>query len=167
MCTDRLSHLPTLEIDMRSALLATRDDVTLSIARLALGIVMFPHGAQKVLGWFGGPGFNGTLQFLHGMMHIPTPIAVLDPIAEFFGAIGLILGLFGRVAAFGIACVMATAVALVHYPNGFFMNWTGQQHGEGIEYHVLAIALALIVMIGGSGAWSVDRALTEEPTMTV
>jgi putative oxidoreductase len=144
---------------MRSPLLLTTSDTAPLIARVAAGVVMFPHGAQKVLGWFGGPGFAGIMRLLEGL-HIPAAIAVLDPIAEFFGAIFLIIGLLSRVAAFGILCVMLVAVGLVHYQNGFFMNWTGQQHGEGFEFHLLMIALCLIVVVKGGGAWSVDRALT-------
>jgi len=144
---------------MHSPLLRTTNDTSPLIARLAAGIVMFPHGAQKVLGWFGGPGFVGIMGLLHGM-HIPAAIAVLDPIAEFFGSIALVIGLLSRVAALGILCVMLAAVGLVHYANGFFMNWSGQQHGEGFEYHLLMIALCLIVIVKGGGAWSADRALT-------
>jgi putative oxidoreductase len=144
---------------MHSPLLRTTNDTSPLIARLAAGIVMFPHGAQKVFGWFGGPGFVGIMGLLHGM-HIPAAIAVLDPIAEFFGSIALVIGLLSRVAALGILCVMLAAVGLVHYANGFFMNWSGQQHGEGFEYHLLMIALCLIVIVKGGGAWSADRALT-------
>ena len=126
---------------MRSPLLMTHHDVAPLIARVAAGVVMFPHGAQKVLGWFGGPGFAGVVGMFHQTLHIPTPLAVLDPIAEFFGALALIIGLLSRVAAFGILCVMLGAVSLVHYHNGFMMNWTGKQHGEGYEFHLLMMAL--------------------------
>ena len=126
------------------------------VARLALGLVMFPHGAQKVLGWFGGHGFAGTMQFFTGMMHIPAPFALLAITAEFAGALGLIVGLLSRVAAFGVASVMVVAIATVHASNGFFMNWAGTQKGEGFEYHLLAIGLALVVMIQGAGKASLD-----------
>lgn len=141
-------------------LIATTDDPAGLIARLALGLVIFPHGAQKALGWFGGNGFAGTMGFFTGMMHIPAPFAFLAIMAEFLGSIALILGVLGRVGAFGILCNMAVAVLMVHVPNGFFMNWTGAQKGEGFEYHLLAIGLALIVLWKGSGRYSVDRALT-------
>lgn len=126
------------------------------IARLALGFVMFPHGAQKVLGWFGGHGFAGTMQFFTGTMHIPALFAFLAIAAEFAGALGLIVGLLSRVAAFGIASVMAVAILTVHAGNGFFMNWAGNQKGEGFEYHLLAIGLALVVLIQGAGKASLD-----------
>ena len=141
-------------------LMRTSDDLTLTILRLVLGIVFFAHGAQKVLGWFGGYGFAGTLGFFTQQMHIPAPFAFLAIAAEFLGSIGLILGLLGRVAAFGIACNMVVAVCMVHRHFGIFANWSGTQKGEGFEYHLLAIAIALAIMLKGSGALSLDRALS-------
>ena len=140
-------------------LLVTSNDWTLTLLRLVMGVVFFAHGAQKTLGWFGGYGFSGTMGFFTKVMHIPAPFAFLAICAEFLGGIGLILGALGRVAAFGIACEMTVAVLMVHAPNGLFMNWTGQQKGEGFEYHLLAIAIAIVLMARGSGALSVDRAL--------
>jgi putative oxidoreductase len=130
------------------------------ILRLALGIVFFAHGGQKTFGWFGGSGFQGTLGFFTGVLHIPTLFAVLAIFAEFFGGLGLIVGLFTRVAAFGIGVVMLVAIFTVHAANGFFMNWSGTQKGEGIEYHLLALAIAAYLTIRGAGAFSVDEALT-------
>ena len=129
------------------------------IARLMLGIVMFPHGAQKMLGWFGGYGYSGTMGFFTGTMHIPAAFAFHAIMAEFAGSLGLIVGAFSRVAAFGIASVMTVAILTAHAANGFFMNWTGAQKGEGFEYHLLAIALAVIVMIHGAGKASVDAVI--------
>ena len=126
------------------------------VARLILGLAMFPHGAQKVFGWFGGHGFTGTMQFFTGTMHIPALFAFLAIAAEFAGALGLIVGLLSRVAAFGVASVMVVAIVTVHASNGFFMNWLGNQKGEGFEYHLLAIGLALVVMIQGAGKASLD-----------
>jgi putative oxidoreductase len=144
---------------MLRKLVQTPHDAVATIARLALGVVMLPHGAQKALGLFGGPGLQGTVGFM-GSMGIPALFAILAIAAEFLGAIGLITGLLGRVAALGIAVVMLVAVGMSHLQTGFFMNWTGQQKGEGFEYHLLAIGLAAVVMVRGSGAWSVDRALS-------
>src|SRR5216683_7792045 len=137
-------------------LFKTSDSATPLIARLALGIVMFPHGAQKALGWFGGYGFSGTMNFFTGQMHIPILFAFLAIAAEFAGSIGLITGFFSRVCAFGIAVNMLVAALMVHVSNGFFMNWAGNQKGEGFEYHLLALGLALIVILAGGGKWSVD-----------
>ena len=146
-------------------LIATSDDYVLTLARLVLGVVFFAHGAQKMLGWFGGYGFTGTMGFFTNNLHIPAPFAFLAIAAEFFGGIGLILGLLvgllGRVAAFGITTNMLVAIFTVHIRNGFFANWTGLQKGEGFEYHLLAIALLIVVMIKGSGALSIDRALSK------
>ena len=144
---------------MLSKLIHTNSDAAPTILRLALGAVFFAHGAQKVLGWWGGYGFSGTLHGLEGT-GIPAVFAFLAIVAEFFGGIGLILGLLGRVAAFGIACVMVVAIAKVHLVNGFFMNWVGRQKGEGFEFHVLVLAMTAAIMIAGSGAWSVDRMLS-------
>jgi putative oxidoreductase len=145
---------------MLSKIMRTSDDKVLTILRLALAIVVFPHGAQKVLGWFGGFGPSGTYGFLTQQMHIPAVLAILVFAAEFLGPIGLFVGFLSRIAAFGIAVDFAVALFMVHLPNGFFMNWSGQQKGEGIEFFFLAIGIAIAIMIGGSGAWSVDRALT-------
>ena len=140
-------------------LLSTSNEFTLTIVRLVLGIVFFAHGAQKMLGWFGGYGFHGTMGFFTHM-GIPAPFAFLAICAEFFGGLGLLVGLLSRIAAFGIICNMLVAIFTVHVHNGFFMNWAGQQKGEGYEYHLLAIALLLIVLVRGAGALSIDRALS-------
>ena len=142
-------------------LISTSNDFTLTLVRLVLGVVFFAHGAQKMLGWFGGYGFHGTMGFFTQMLHVRAPLAFLAICAEFFGGLGLIVGLLGRAAAFGILVNMLVAVFTVHIHNGFFANWSGQQKGEGIEYHLLAIALGLVVMIKGSGALSIDRAFSE------
>jgi len=144
---------------MLRKLIYTSDDYALTLLRVVLGIVFFAHGAQKALGWFGGAGFSGTMSFFTGM-GMPAVVAFLIICAEFLGGIGLIVGLLGRVAAFGVACVMLGAIFLVHLPNGFFMNWSGSQKGEGYEYHLLTLAMAGAILLRGSGAVSVDRSLT-------
>jgi putative oxidoreductase len=149
-----------MEEHMFRKLLATSDDWTLTLLRLVMGMIFFAHGAQKTFGWFGGYGFSGTMGFFTQMMHIPAPFAFLAICAEFLGGVGLILGALGRLAAFGIACNMVVAILMVHHNFGLFMNWSGQQKGEGFEYHLLAIAIAVVLMARGSGAFSVDRALT-------
>lgn len=146
---------------MWQKLVGTSNDASLTILRLVLGIVFFAHGAQKTLGWFGGYGFSGTMHFFTGMMHIPAFFAFLAVAAEFLGGLGLIIGFLSRIAAFGIMTNMIVAVALVHRHVGFFMNWTGAQKGEGYEYHLLAIAICITVLVRGAGALSVDRGLTK------
>ncbi len=139
---------------------ATDDSAATAILRVVLGIVFFAHGAQKMLGWFGGFGFAGTMGFFTGMMHIPAPLAFLAIGAEFFGGIGLILGFLTRIAAFGIGVNMLVAIMTVHHTFGFFMNWAGTQKGEGFEFHLLVLAMAAFLMIRGGGAFSIDRLLT-------
>jgi putative oxidoreductase len=134
--------------------------VALTTLRLVLGIVFFAHGAQKMLGWFGGFGFHGTMGFFEHM-GMPAPVAFLIICTEFFGGLGLIVGLLTRIAALGIGVEMIGAIFMVHLPNGFFMNWMGTQKGEGFEYHLLAIAIAAALLLRGAGAFSVDRALSK------
>jgi putative oxidoreductase len=124
-----------------------------------LGVVFFPHGMRKLLGWFGGYGFEGTMEFFTGKLGIPALFAFLAIIAEGLGSLGLIAGLFTRVAAFGISITMAVAAYLMHLQNDFFMNWFGNQKGEGYEYHILVVAMGTALMVTGGGRWSVDRAI--------
>ena len=141
---------------MMKKILKTERDWTATIVRVTLGLIIFPHGAQKALGWFGGFGLEGTLGFFSSI-GIPTVAGVLVIAAEFLGGLGLIIGALSRVAAVGIAAVMAGAMVLGgHLQNGFFLNWTGGQSGEGIEFHLLVIAMALVVVIRGGGAFSID-----------
>lgn len=141
---------------MIKRLIATEEDWAALLLRVTLGAVMWPHGAQKLLGWYGGGGFAGTISAFREHMGIPVFIAFLVIISEFFGSLGLIAGFATRLSAFGVFCVMTGAILMVHLPNGFFMNWFGQQAGEGFEYHLLAIGIALALMIRGGGRWSVD-----------
>ena len=140
-------------------LFGTDDSTATAILRLVLGLVIFAHGAQKMLGWFGGFGFSGTMGFFTGQMHIPAVFAFLAIAAEFFGGLGLIAGFLTRIAAFGITVNMLVAIETVHRGFGFFMNWSGQQKGEGFEFHLLVIAMTVFLMIRGAGAFSVDRAI--------
>src|ERR1700690_3915101 len=136
---------------MFQRIINTNNDFTVAILRLLVGAVFFAHGAQKMLGWFGGYGFSGTMGFF-ASMGIPTPFAFLAIAAEFFGGLGLIVGFLARIAAFGIICNMVAAVMMVHKQNGLFMNWSGSQKGEGFEFHILAIALLWLIVVKGSGA---------------
>lgn len=144
---------------MFERLIRTRDDSVIAILRLTLGVLFIAHGSQKMLGSFGGPGFVETLNSFE-TMGIPRTLGVLAIAAEFFGGIALIVGFLGRVAALGIMTNMVVAIAMVHAQHGFFMNWTGTQAGEGYEYHLLTIAMALALVIRGSGAFSADLTLT-------
>jgi putative oxidoreductase len=142
-------------------LLATTNDTTLAICRLVLGLVFFMHGAQFTLGWFGGYGFTGTMHFFTTQVGIPAFFAALSILAQFLGGLGLIVGLLGRIAALGLAITMLVAVIKIHLAFGFFMNWFGTQKGEGYEYHLLVLALCLLIMVKGSGAFSIDGVLSK------
>ena len=136
-------------------LFLTDEKVHVTFLRLAVGIVMFPHGAQKLLGWFVGYGFHGTMGF-YSSLGIPALFGFLAIATEFFGSIALIIGFFTRFASFAIGVNLLVAVFMIHIHNGFFMNWAGTQAGEGIEYFIYAITLSAIITIIGGGAYSVD-----------
>ena len=146
---------------MLRGIIGTKDDYAALMLRLMLGIVFFVHGSQMVLGWFGGYGFVNTVNAFTQKMHIPFVFALLAIAAEFLGSIALLMGLFTRVAALSIGIVMVVAVGLVHWQNGFFMNWSGAQKGEGFEYHLLVIAIAAALMIKGGGSFSIDKKISK------
>ena len=126
-------------------------DIALLVLRLTLAIVLWPHGAQKALGLFGGPGITATVAGLSGHMGLPAIVVYLVIAVEFLGPIALVLGVLTRLAALGIAVDMACAAFLVHLPNGFFMNFAGNQKGEGVEYFIYAVGVALAILIAGPG----------------
>jgi putative oxidoreductase len=138
-------------------LLSTDPDWTLTVIRLILGTVFLAHGAQKVLGWFGGAGLKETLRTMHEFVGLPVPLAFVAVMSEFLGGLGLIVGLLSRIAALGICVTMLSAIAMVHWRFGLFLNWFGDRKGHGFEYHLLAIGLAIAIIVGGSGALSLDR----------
>jgi putative oxidoreductase len=142
-------------------------DTAVLLLRLGLAVVMFPHGAQKLLGWFGGHGFRAAMQGLTGHLHVPAPLAVLVILIEFFGPLLLVIGLFTRVAALGIGVDMLVAMVKVHLANGFFANWSGQQKGEGIEYFVYAVVVAAAVTLIGAGRFSIDATLAQRGTRPI
>jgi putative oxidoreductase len=138
--------------------LATSDSLPLAVIRIALAVVIFPHGAQKLFGWFGGYGLNGTLGFF-ASLGVPAALGILGILAESAGAVALAAGLATRLSALGIGLTVGMGALLVHAKNGFFMNWSGAQAGEGFEYHILVAGAALALVIGGAGRWSADRAI--------
>lgn len=146
---------------MIQRLISTHDSLVGFVLRITLGLVIFPHGAQKLFGSFGGHGFSGSMDFLTGGAGLPWIVAFIVIFTESIGSLLLVLGLLGRVWAFLIGCVMAGAMLTVHLSNGFFMNWTGQQKGEGFEYHLLTLGIALAILIIGSGRYSIDWALQQ------
>jgi putative oxidoreductase len=139
---------------------ATTNSIAPTIVRLALGAVMLPHGLQKTVGLFGGYGFSGTMGFFTNTMGLPWLIGFLVIMAESVGSLCLLLGFATRFCAMSIIAVMIGAIMMVHLEHGFFMNWFGMQKGEGFEYHLLVIGMALSLVVSGAGKLSVDRALS-------
>lgn len=136
--------------------LKTDESWTGLILRVVLGGVIFAHGAQKLLGWFGGNGFDGTMGFFTNVMHLPWIVAFLVIIGESIGSLALIAGLLTRFTAASFIVIMLGAIMTVHLPQGFFMNWFGQQTGEGFEFHLLVIGMSLALLVSGGGKWSLD-----------
>ena len=132
------------------------------IPRVILGCVMFPHGAQKLFGWFGGFGFTNTMTYFTETAGLPWIIAFLIIMGESLGSLGLIVGFFTRLSAFGLICIMVGAIITVHIPNGLFMNWFGKQAGEGFEYHLLVIGISIPLLISGGGKYSVDGLINKK-----
>ena len=151
----------------RSCLCSTHNSYAPLFLRLALGIMIFPHGAQKLLGWFGGYGYSGTMQFFTGSLNIPWILALLAILIEFFGGLALIFGVLSRFAAFLVTLELMIAALKIHVGNGFFMNWSGQQKGEGIEFFILVLGIGLALILKGGGALSVDRAICKEDKPSV
>jgi putative oxidoreductase len=141
-------------------ILATNSNWALTFARIVLGIIFFAHGAQKVFGWFGGPGLRQTLRTMTEHLGLPTIMALAAVAAEFLGGVALILGFLGRISALSIVVSMLAAIFMVHGKYGLFMNWFGDRKGHGIEYHLLAIALAIVIIAQGVGAFSLDGLLS-------
>jgi putative oxidoreductase len=138
-----------------ASLVATGDSFAATALRLALGIMILPHGLQKTVGLFGGYGFKGSMGYLTGTVGAPWIFALLAILAESVGGLMLITGLGTRVAALGVGAVMLVAAAQ-HWPNGFFMNWYGNQKGEGIEFHLVALGAVIALLALGGGRFSVD-----------
>ena len=129
------------------------------ILRVVLGGVIFAHGAQKLLGWYGGFGFEGTMGFFTQKMGLPWLVAFLVIIGESIGSVGLLAGFLTRFTAASFIVIMLGAIMTVHLPQGFFMNWFGQQTGEGFEYHLLVIGMSLALLVIGGGKWSLDSVI--------
>lgn len=143
-------------------LFETNNDWSGLITRLTIGLILFPHGAQKMLGWFGGYGFSGTMGFFTDTLHLPWMVGLMVILIEFIGSISLIAGFATRWWATLTIILMTGIIITSHLDNGFFMNWLGNQKGEGFEYHLLVIGLALSSIEIGSGRFSIDRLLVQK-----
>ena len=146
---------------MLTTILKTDTSLAPVFLRASLGVVIFAHGAQKVLGLFGGPGFSKTIEIFRTQMGFPTWMTVLLMVIEFFGSLGLIFGFLTRLCALGIGTSIAVCAYMNHLQNGFFMNWFGTQKGEGFEYHILVLGIALALIVKGGGFLSFDRTLVK------
>ncbi len=129
------------------------------VTRMTIGIVLFAHGAQKMLGWFGGGGFTGAMNYFTKQQHLPKFVALMVICVEFFGSLGMILGFATRIWAISIFCLFLGIIFTTPLKQNFFMNWNGSQKGEGYEYHLLMLGLALATLISGGGSWSMDLLL--------
>ena len=154
-------HSSTSATSLLARVLTTDSSLAPLALRLTLALVMFPHGAQKALGWFGGYGWTGTMGFLTGTVGLPSPVAALVILLEFLGPIALLAGLGTRAVALGFVGIMLGAITTVHAEHGFFMNWFGGQKGEGYEYHLLVIGAAVGLLLAGGGRWSLDGKLAK------
>ena len=144
---------------MQELILKTTNDWTGLILRLTAGFIMLPHGLQKVFGVFGGFGFKATMDYFTNTMKLPWLVALLVVLLEFIGSLGLIAGAFSRIWALGLIVVMTGAILTTNLKNGLFMNWYGNQNGEGFEYHLLFIGICIAIMLNGSGKLSIDESL--------
>jgi putative oxidoreductase len=152
---------------MLHQVLSAKDDWTGVVLRVSLGFVLSAHGAQKGLGWFGGYGFEGTMQFFTQHMHLPWLVGFAVILLETFGALLLIAGLGGRLLAGAMTLLFLGILFTSHIQHGFFMNWFGNQKGEGIEYCLLALGLSVGIVFNGSGRYSLDRLLTSRKAARV
>jgi putative oxidoreductase len=157
--TSTQSHRPTIVQHM----LRTSGSGVETVARLSLGLVLLPHGAQHLLGVFGGYGFGATIAWMTSTLGVPMWLAALAIVVEFVAPLALVIGVGARLAALSLALSM-TVAASTHVSKGFFMNWFGTlpSGAEGFEYHVLAITMAGTIAVRGAGAWSVDTWLTRD-----
>lgn len=147
---------------MKKFLFTTNDSYAPTILRVLLGTMLFGHGAQKLMGWFGGYGFEGTMAYFTGTAGLPWIVGLLVILLEFFGSVLLILGFATRIWSTAMLFLFAGIALMVHLPNGFYMNWEGTQKGEGIEFFLLAIGMAASLTITGAGKLSIDRTISEK-----
>lgn len=147
---------------MLKKIFQTNDNSAATVLRIVLGLIIFPHGAQKLLGWFGGYGFAGTMNFFTNTVHLPWIIGFLVIIIEFFGSLMLIAGIATRPVAILMIINFIGVIISSHISNGFFINWNGSQQGEGYEYHLLVIGIALSLLVSGAGKLSLDRLLARK-----
>lgn len=145
-----------MKTTLKQLFMQTTDSNAAMIIRIVLGLIIFPHGAQHLLGWFGGFGYSGFMNWLITEKHLPWIVAFLVVQIEFFGSLLLIAGLATRfVSALTIVLFIGIILAS-HLQFGFFMDWLASMPGEGYEFHLLIIGMCLSLLISGGGKYSVD-----------
>ena len=149
---------------MWKRIIQSGNEPTLFILRIVLGIVMLGHGLQKTFGWFEGFGWTNTIKYFTQQVGLPSFLGAIIILIESLGAVLLIIGLAGRINAALMFIVIAGAFFVDHLPNGFFMNWYGTHKGEGYEFDILFWGIAIVIIIKGSGKWSVDKWLQKQLT---
>jgi putative oxidoreductase len=147
---------------MKKKLFETGNDWIGFIGRIALGLLILPHGLQKAFGWFNGYGFEGTMGFFTETIGLPWILGAFIIFTEVAGSLLLVLGLLSRFWALMVICIMFGTIFTYHGPVGFFMNWDGNLKGEGYEYHLAVSTIALIVLIKGAGRYSIDRIIASK-----
>ena len=145
---------------MKTWIFKTTDSIAPVFLRLFTAIVIFPHGAQKLLGWFGGFGFEGSMNYFTGTVDLPWVVGFAVIIIEFFGSLFLLLGFATRFWSLAVASVM-TGVILTNFTSYFFMNWFGTQKTEGMEFFLLAIGMSLSLLVSGAGRFSIDALISK------
>lgn len=149
---------------MKEKIFKTDNGIVPLVLRAALVIVVFPHGAQKLFGWFGGYGFFGMMDYFTETMGLPWIIGFLVIMLETIGAVALIAGFATRIISVFYIALALGIVFSSHIQNGFFMNWFGNQAGEGYEYFILWIGIATVLVITGGGRWSLDKMMWTRQT---
>jgi putative oxidoreductase len=142
---------------MMKKIILRKTDITSALLRIMLAIIIFPHGAQKMLAWFGGYGFNRTMSYFTDTLGLPYWIALIVIIIEFISPILLLLGSFSRIVAASIFALFIGIILTSHLDNGFFMNWFGNQPGEGYEYHLLILTISMAIIILGPGKYTIGK----------
>ncbi|ASZ10914.1 DoxX family protein [Chitinophaga pendula] len=147
---------------MKNVLFRTGDHLSGPILRLTIFIAILPHGLQLAFGWLGGSGYSATMEYLHGSMHLPVIIAFLTIALQVIGPLALLVGFASRLFAFAMTILFIGMILTAHLHNGFFMNWLGNQPGEGFEYHLLVIGILCGILVSGAGKYAVDRLLSND-----
>jgi putative oxidoreductase len=161
-CIPFLRYNKILIMKQLSILYKTNEHTSGLIMRITLASVMLPHGCQLLFGWFGGMGFSASMDYFTQAEGLPWVVGCMVILLQSLGSVFILAGFLSRFFAFAMTCLFIGMVVTSHWQHGFFMNWMGNQGGEGFEFHVLAIGLSLGLLASGSGAYSIDASLTKK-----